>query len=602
MNAAVRGPLVSFSVVIADPRAHRFDVRCRIEGLQGPVRFRLPGWIRGSYLVRDFAKHILDLRATRGGSRQRIERLDKNSFRVDGSGTVELSYGVHAFDESVRKAYLDTRRGFFNGSSLFYCAAGCDKSRFEVRIERPTGGVCAGWKVATTLRAEQIDADGYGLYSAPDYETLIDNPVEIAPYQRYDFDVDGVPHALVLSGRVELDAARVTADLAKICHVEREMFGQQPARGPGLEQYLFLTNVVAAGYGGLEHRSCTALICSRGDFPRAGKAEMSREYRTFLGLCSHEYFHLWNVKRITAAAFAESDLSREAYTRDLWHYEGTTSYYDDLFLLRAGVIDAAAYLDLLAESATRLQRSPARLAHTLEDASFETWIKYYQPDENSLNASTNYYVKGALVSLCLDLKLRLESKVTLDDVMRVLWTRHGSQDIGVPEQGLATIAQEVSGLDLGAFFDSVLRSTDELPLAELLAEFGVSAVLRASTSPIDEGGRTASRNQGVWVGLRLKPGEASIAAVLSDSPALRAGLSPGDQLVALDGLRVTAQNWTRRLDAVDAGFEVRVDYFRGEELMSTTLTPAAAPLDTWTLTLDEADGDKLERRRKWLGV
>lgn len=577
-------------------------MRCRIEGLNGPVAFRLPGWIRGSYLVRDFAKHILDLRATRGGASQRIERLDKNSFRVAGEGTVELTYGVNAFDESVRKAYLDTRRGFFNGSSLFYCAVGCERARFEVRIAKPVDAGCAGWKVATTLKAEDVDASGFGLYSAPDYEILIDNPVEIAPYQRYDFDVDGVPHALVLSGRVELDAERVTADLQKICHVERELFGQQPARGPGFEEYLFLTNVVAAGYGGLEHKSSTALICSRGDFPRAGKAEMSREYRTFLGLCSHEYFHLWNVKRITAAAFAESDLQREAYTRDLWHYEGTTSYYDDLFLLRASVIDAPTYLDLLAEGATRLQRSPARTAHTLEDASFETWIKYYQPDENSLNASTNYYVKGALVSLCLDLSLRLKSKVSLDDVMRALWQRYGSQDIGVPEGGLAAVAQEISGVDLSAFFELALRSTDELPLAELLAEFGVSAVLRASTSAIDDGGRTASRNQGVWAGLRMKPGDSSIAAVLSDSPALRAGLSAGDQLIALDGLRVTAQNWTRRLDAIDAGREVRVDYFRGEELMSTMLTPVAAPLDTWTLTLDEVEGDKLERRKAWLGV
>ncbi|WP_428311317.1 M61 family metallopeptidase [Hydrocarboniphaga sp.] len=595
-------PVVRFEVSFPDPRAHRFDVNCRIDGLRGAVTFRLPGWIRGSYLVRDFAKHILDLRATRGGAQQRIERLDKNRFRIGGEGEIGLSYGVNAFDESVRKAYLDTRRGFFNGSSLFYCAQGCEKARFEVRIAKPADAVCEGWKVATTLKAEDVDAAGFGLYSAPDYETLIDTPVEIAPYQRYDFDVDGVPHALVLSGRVELDAARVTADLARICHVEREMFGQQPVRGPGFEQYLFLTNVVAAGYGGLEHKSSTALICSRGDFPRVGKAELSREYRTFLGLCSHEYFHLWNVKRITAAAFLESDLQREAYTRDLWHYEGTTSYYDDLFLLRANVIDAVTYLDLLAEAATRLQRSPARTAHTLEDASFETWIKYYQPDENSLNASTNYYVKGALVSLCLDMTLRLKSSVTLDDVMRVLWQRYGSRDIGVPEGGLAAVAQEISGVDLAAFFDKALRSTEELPLAELFAEFGVGAVLRASTSAIDEGGRTASRNQGVWAGLRLKPGDSTIAAVLTDSPALRAGLSAGDQLIALDGLRVTAQNWTRRLDAIDAGVEVRVDYFRGEELMSTTLTPVAAPLDTWTFTLDEVDGDKLERRKAWLGV
>jgi predicted metalloprotease with PDZ domain len=311
---------------------------------------------------------------------------------------------------------------------------------------------------------------------------------------------------------------------------------------------------------------------------------------------------LWNVKRITAQAFLESDLGREAYTRDLWHYEGVTSYYDDLFLLRAAIIEPALYLDLLAESATRLQRAPARLVQTLEDASFETWIKYYQPDENSVNASTNYYVKGALVALCLDLVLRLRSTITLDDVMRTLWTRYGAPGIGVPEGGLAAVAQELSGLDLGGFFDRALRSTEELPLAELLQEFGIAATLRASTSALDDGGRTQSKAQVRWVGLRLRPGETGIAHVIAGSPAQRAGLSAGDQLVALDGLRITAQNWARRLDAYEPGARVELAYFRGEELLTTRIDIADAPLDTWTFTLAEADAERLARRQAWLGV
>jgi predicted metalloprotease with PDZ domain len=589
--------IVRYQVSIPDPRSHRYALRCELRA-QGPVEFRLPGWIRGSYLVRDFSKHVIGLRAWRNGREQAIERLDKRSFRLAGDGEVVLEYEVNAFDESVRKAFLDTRRGFFNGSSLFYCPRGFEQARFEIRIDKPRDALCADWKLATTLTAVETDADGFGLYAAEDYEALIDHPVEMAAFQRYDFDVDGVPHALILSGRVELDAQRVTADLARICHVERELFRQQPQ----LDRFLFLTNVVGAGYGGLEHRSSTALICSRGDFPRVGKPELSREYRTFLGLCSHEYFHLWNVKRITAQAFLESDLGREAYTRDLWHYEGVTSYYDDLFLLRAAIIEPALYLDLLAESATRLQRAPARLVQTLEDASFETWIKYYQPDENSVNASTNYYVKGALVALCLDLVLRLRSTITLDDVMRTLWTRYGAPGIGVPEGGLAAVAQELSGLDLGGFFDRALRSTEELPLAELLQEFGIAATLRASTSALDDGGRTQSKAQVRWVGLRLRPGETGIAHVIAGSPAQRAGLSAGDQLVALDGLRITAQNWARRLDAYEPGARVELAYFRGEELLTTRIDIADAPLDTWTFTLAEADAERLARRQAWLGV
>lgn len=592
---------VRYTVVLAAPRAHRFDVRCELQSAAA-CRFSLPSWIRGSYLVRDFAKHVLQLRASRGGQPLPIQRIDKRSFRVAaGAAPLLLEYGVYAYDESVRKAFLDTRRGFFNGSSLFYCAQGCERLRQEVRIEPPSDPACAQWRVATTLTPVEIDERGFGLYAAPDYEELIDHPVEIAAFQRYGFDVDGIPHALVLSGRVDVDGARVTADLARICHVERELFGQEPR----LDAYLFLTNVVAQGYGGLEHRSSTALITSRTDLPRPGKSEMTKEYRQFLGLCSHEYFHLWNVKRITAQRLLESDLAGEAYTADLWHYEGVTSYYDDLFLLRAGLIDAGTYLDAVAEQATRLQRSPARLVHTLEDASFETWIKYYQPDENAVNASTNYYVKGALVALCLDLTLRRHGRTTLDEVMRTLWRRYGAPGLGVPEQGLAQVAQELAGVDLGEFFERALRSTEELPLAALLAEFGVTAHLRASTSAIDEGGRTQSRGRNPWVGLRLRPGEAVVAQVLSDSPAQQAGLSAGDQLVALDGLRVTAQNWLRRLEQLEPGRSVALDYFNGEELVHGRLTMVEPPLDTWTLTLDdiaELADERLARRKAWLGV
>ena len=596
-------PVVRYRVSMPDPRSHRFLVRCEVEGLTDPV-LALPSWLRGSYLVRDFAKHIIGLRASRDGVEVPVARIDKRSLRVPGSGPLQIDYAVHALDESVRKAWLDTRRAFFNGSSLFYCPRGCEDLRFVIDIERPTDPLCASWRVATTLKTVSVDSAGFGSYEASGYEELIDHPVTIADFARHDFDVDGLPHALVVSGRADFDAPRVIADLARICHVERELFGQQPAAGPELAQYLFLTHVVAAGYGGLEHRNCTALICSRGDLPRIGRPELSPEYRTFLSLCSHEYFHLWNVKRITAQSFLASDLGREAYTRDLWHYEGATSYYDDLFLLRAGIIDAEAYLDLLAEQATRLQRNPARLVHTLEDASFETWIKYYQPDENAANASTNYYVKGSLAALCLDLHLRLHNGLSLDEVMRALWRRFGATGEGVPENGLEQLALEMADGDsaLQGFFDRALRGTDELPLAELLAGFGVTAQLRACASPIDEGGRTGARGRSPWAGLRLRPGDVAIAVVLTESPAQQAGLMAGDQLVAIDGLRVTAQSWTRRVEALDAARPLRIDYFRGEELLSSTITLIDPPLDTWTLTLDEAEGEHLQRRRAWLGV
>lgn len=588
---------VFYTVSATDPHAHLFSVTCTVAkpAADGQV-FALPSWLRGSYLVRDFSKHVLDLRAWDGKRDVAIERLDKRRFRcAPVKGTLRIEYRVYAYDESVRKAYLDARRGFYNGSSLFYCPLGHEQSAMEVEIEKPEG--FRDWKLATTLRAKKAARDGFGVYAADGYEDLIDHPVEMGAFERLDFDVDGIPHAVVLAGRYELDRERLKRDLAKICHVERELFGQEPA----MDQYLFLTNVTGSGYGGLEHKTSTALICARNDLPRLGDSKLRQGYRGFLGLCSHEYFHLWNVKRITAQSFLDSDLGQEAYTRDLWHYEGVTSYYDDLFLLRAGILDAGAYLDVVAENATRLARTPGRALHTLEDASFEAWIKYYQPDENTPNATVSYYVKGGLAALCLDLTLRLRSKTTLDDVLRELWRRYGARNIGVPERGLETLAQELSKLDLREFFDHALRSTQELPLVELLEEFGVRAEPRAAFSDSDAGGRATGETPAATLGLQLRSGETRVAHVSSSGAAARAGVSGGDVLVALDGLRVTPGSWAGLVARLQAGRETTLHFFRGDELLSATLLPQPPPLNTWALHLADVKGDKLRRRKEWIG-
>jgi predicted metalloprotease with PDZ domain len=389
--------------------------------------------------------------------------------------------------------------------------------------------------------------------------------------------------------------------VTKVVEAQRALFGNEPA----LDRYLFLTRVLGSGYGGLEHRSSTALVCSRADLPASGVPGLSREYRTFLGLVSHEYFHLWNVKRITPQAFRASTLSAEAYTGDLWHYEGVTSYYDDLMLLRAGIFDAPVYLDLIAETATRLARAPGRLVHTLADASFETWLKYYQPDENSPNATVNYYIKGALAALCLDLHLRLHSAATLDTVMRELWQRYGRDSSGVPERGLEAVAAELGGLDLSPQFDAWLRSTGELPLAALLAEFGIDARLRAALGDADLGGRSgaSARAAGASLGLKLRPGDLTVAHVLAGGAAQRAGISGGDVLVALDGLRLHPAQWAARQQGLVAGRSYPLTYFRGDELLTATLAAEPLPQDTWTITLADAPSPAaLARRKAWLGA
>jgi predicted metalloprotease with PDZ domain len=376
-----------------------------------------------------------------------------------------------------------------------------------------------------------------------------------------------------------------------------------------MQRYLFQVMAVGDGYGGLEHRSSTSLLCKRTDLPRHGEEKVTNGYREFLGLCSHEYFHLWNVKRIRPKAFKEADLSREVHTRLLWAFEGITSYYDDLSLVRSGRIDPASYLDLLARVITRVLRGSGRQKQTLEESSFDAWTKFYKADENAPNAIVSYYSKGALAALALDLLIRRDSggKKSLDHLMGALWERHGRPDLGVAEGDLEALAQEISGLDLTGFFDQALRSTEELPLPELLEAMGVGYRLRAARNSADKGGVAKGDevpvSQGPVLGatVRDERGDARIAVVFDGGAAQEAGLSAGDVVVAVDGLRVTAGNLEQRIADIPEGYSVSVHAFRRDELMRFDLKPQAPPENICELwLLDDPSEEQLERQQAWL--
>jgi predicted metalloprotease with PDZ domain len=412
---------------------------------------------------------------------------------------------------------------------------------------------------------------------------------------------------MAITGRIDCDGERLARDLEKICAAQVEMFGELPQ----MEEYLFLTTAVGDGYGGLEHKNSSALMCNRDDLPRPGLQDAPDEgYRRFLGLCSHEYFHLWNVKRIRPKVFMEHDLSSEVHTSLLWAFEGITSYYDDLMLLRSGVIDRQSWLELLAQNITRLMRNRGRLSQTLAESSFDAWTKFYKQDENAINAIVSYYNKGALAALCLDLLMRRDSggKHSLDDLMRALWLEHGKPGIGVTDQGIEQLAERVSGVKLGGFFDLALRSTDELPLAELLADFGIGMQLRPAKGK-DQGSALKQPPSGdqaepaATLGLRLAAGnEPRIAAVFSDGAAMAAGLAAGDLLVAIDGLKVTQDNLDKLLTRRKPGDEAVIHAFRRDELMIFRATLQAAPADTCDLwATPNAPEPMMARRLAWLG-
>ena len=599
-----------YRIVPSHPESHLFTVTCTVKKPQPQgQRVSLPSWIPGSYMLRDFAKNIVEIRASSQGRTLTTERLDKSTWLVEPCSTeLVLSYDVYAWDLSVRSAYLDTFRGYFNGTSVFVKVEGFESEQCLVEIVRPDGERYQPWRVATTLAPVDAEPWGFGLYQADSYDDLIDHPVEMGQFDVGSFDVQGVTHNLVFVGRQKGDIERICRDLKPICQTHIDMFGGLPQE---LDRYLFMTTVVGEGYGGLEHRSSTSLVCSRADLPTKDEEVLFPEYLSFLGLCSHEYFHLWNVKRIKPDCFVPYDLEREAYTRQLWAFEGITSYYDDLGLVRSGVIEPQRYLDLLGQTITRVVRGKGRFKQSVSDSSFDAWTKFYRQDENAPNAIVSYYTKGSLIALALDLTIREKTgdKRSLDDLMRRLWQEYGQPQIGVPEGRIEEMAAEVAGCDLDDFFQRYLHGKEDPPLDELLASVGVEFRLRPAESLTDKGGtksrkpiETLLKRPDLGVRISAENGQAKLANVFDDGAAQQAGLSAGDVLVAIDGLKVTAGNLEKVLQHIGVGQTVPVHLFRRDELLCFDVVMQPPPCDTCELILLEYVSEEIARRRAaWLG-
>ena len=596
-----------YRIVASDPNAHLFEVRCTVaDSDPAGQAFRLPAWSPGSYLIREFARHFVSVRAECDGRPVAVRKIGKDAWLADGcSGALTLAAEVYAFDPSVRAAYLDTTRAFFNGPSVFVWPVGREDRPCELEIVPPAGGAYRAWRVATAMPRHGAEPFGFGLYRASNYDELIDHPVEIGHFDIVRFEAGAVPHTVAITGRHRADGERLAHDLARLCQAQVDLFGGAPGSRAPVDAYLFQLLLADEGYGGLEHRASTSLVAKRDGLPQPGATAVSDDYRSLLGLVSHEYFHTWNVKRIKPAAFVPYDLTRESFTTQLWAFEGITSYYDDLMLVRSKVIGVADYLELIGRQISALLRTPGRERQSVAESSFDAWIKYYRQDENAPNAIVSYYVKGALIALALDLELRLRSAITLDDVMRALWQRHGQTGIGVPEDGVQTLASELSGLDLNAFFRDYVHGTVELPLASLLREFGIAWHLRPTANAKDKGGvpdkDPAPR---VWLGTTLAASaDLRLKHVAPDGPAALAGLASGDAIVAIDGLRASSDGLDRLVRTRSAGDVVEIHAFRRDELMRFAVELAAPRIDTCWLTPAEPVGPEVAARRAaWLGA
>lgn len=593
---------IRYRIIPARPEAHLYQVQCLIANpaKQGQ-RVWLPAWIPGSYMIRDFARNIVSLHASTQGKPIACHKIDKQTWQCEPCASpLQIDYEVYAWDLSVRAAHLDTTHAYFNGTSVFLAVDQQEQVACEIEIIRPTGEQYQNWQIATALPRKTVAKNEFGVYQAANYDELIDHPVEIGNFTYQEFDVAGTPHAIALTGRHQADMERLCKDVKAICETHVRMFGELPP----MERYVFLLTVIENGFGGLEHRHSTSLLASRKSLPTKNMAQPSEDYINLLGLFSHEYFHTWNVKQIKPAEFLPYNLKQEVHTKLLWAFEGITSYYDDLGMVRCGVITPDKYLEFLGKNITRVIREPGRLKQTLPESSFDAWTKYYKQDENSPNAIVSYYVKGSLFALALDLLIRRETqqRASLDDIMRSLWQQYGKSGKGVLPETILELTQQLIGANATEFFTMYLNGTTDLPLWSLFATVGLDHFMRPATNDDEMGGKEADSKDYLpfTLGARFASDSAGLRVLTAyDNGSLqRAGLSAGDVIVAMNSLKVSKDNWRNVLASNRAGDVIRVHAFRRDELMEVMMTLEPTMADTCYLKWQP---DAELKRKNWIG-
>ena len=561
--------MISYDVDLSQAAAHRVAVRMSVRAAGAPtLDVALPVWTPGSYLVREFARNVLDLSAADAEGRPLpVEKLDKNTWRITtrGAELVRIDYELYANERSVRTNHADDRHAFLSPAATFLFVRGRLKEPHHVSVAAPRG-----WRVFTAL------AEDGGGWRADDYDTLVDSPLEVGPHRVLEYEQQGVPFRVVLAGEGAVDEERLRDDVAQVTASVTGVFGSLP-----FERYLFLLELVDSGGGGLEHEDCCVCMVSRWSLSRP------TDYRGFLGLVAHEFFHAWNVKRFRPAALGPFDYDRENYTADLWVAEGITSYYDDLSVLRAGLYPKVEdYLGDRAKAFKELADLPGARRMSLARASRDAWIKFYRPDENSRNSSVSYYEKGALVALLLDLRIRRESGGArgLNDALRLGWQRFTARGAGYPEGALLGLCSEVAGRDLSDFFAAYVDGTAPLAPDSELAAVG----LRLARTPGKTDRALPKDADGFalepWFGLATAADGplCKVTSIVDDGPAFAAGLSADDVLLAVDGARVAQDTLQDRLDRT-GGRTAKFTLWRGQSLRELTLTPVVRRVEDWKL-------------------
>ncbi|GAB4539718.1 MAG: PDZ domain-containing protein [Pleurocapsa sp.] len=572
---------IFYQVAMSQPASHLFEITLQVDNWQkSTLDLKMPVWTPGSYLVREYARHVQDFQVKNSDNKKSLsyEKISKNYWQIstEKCANITVTYRIFANELTVRTNHLDATHGYFNGAALFFFIPGYEAQPIRVKIVPPQ----RDWIVSTSLSL--IDATE-NIFEAKDFDTLVDSPVEVGKQRVYDFQVLGKTHQLAIWGQGNANPTKIIQDTQKIIEFEGELFGGLP-----YEKYLFLLHLSGNGYGGLEHKdSCTL------NYPRLGFRDRDK-YNRFLQLVAHEFFHLWNVKRIRPKALEVFDYEAENYTTSLWFCEGTTSYYDILIPLKAGIYDRKTFFDNLSKDITRYLTTPGHKVQSLSESSYDAWIKLYRRDANSDNNQISYYLKGELVSLLLDLLIRAkhQNMRSLDDVMRLMWRRFGIDEIGFTTSQLHQTIAEVAEVNLDEFFHLCLETTAELPFNDYFEPFGLSLKSVADNDAVpDTGIKVQSEN-----------GKEIIKFVTVDSPAAQTGIDAGDELLAIDGIRVTAESFSERLKDYQVGDTIQVSVFHQDELKAFPLILAQPQPSRYELAVkDNLSATQQQNLSGWLG-
>lgn len=570
---------VHYQLHPTDPKGHVFTSVCHIEHAAALQEISLPNWIPGSYKIREFCKHVVSISATANGKPVALTQLAKNRWRVESpAATVEITAKIYAWDISVRGCHLDQTHGFFNGTHCFFIVEGQETQPCSVEFVSPN----SDWHLATAMTPLKVNRHDFGSYQAENYDELIDHPIEMGVFETIEFKPNKIPHKIAITGPCVIDRKKLEHDLEKLCAQHMKVFGEFPS-----SHYVFLTRVYGKAFNGLEHRASSSIVISRKCMPYDGMEEDSEDYGTLLSLLSHEYFHTWNVKRIKPEAFMPYHLDRECYTRQLWIFEGFTSYYEDLALVRAGLISVERFLEFFAEKMTSLLNGPGHLVQSVTDSSFCAWDKFYDPNENTPNAVVSYYTKGAVIAFAIDSFLRQHTSQTLDDVMRTLWLEFGKVYKGVPENWLEEYLAKITDNKICGLLHDLLHTAKPLSIKDWAQNLGLDFEYRV-------------KEKTTTVELGIKTDGETISVCYTGGAAHQAGLSAQDKLVAINGFAASSDKIDMLLRTFSPGDKIVVHAFRGDELMLFDVVLQAKLPREVKLSLADCDEAVLKRREAWL--